>query len=74
MRIILWSLVASSVLFASGANAQQARYKYCTDDNMQRYYSSFKQCMADAAGTGADCTINPRYKYTAHKPLKQVKY
>jgi hypothetical protein len=74
MRIVLWSTVAAGVLFASGADAQKARYKYCTDDNMQCYYSTYKQCMADAAGTAGDCTINPRYRYSAHKPLKPVKY
>ncbi len=74
MRIILLSLMATSVFFTSAANAQQARYKYCTDDNMQCYYKTYKQCMADAAGTAADCTVNPAYRFTPHKPLKPVKY
>jgi hypothetical protein len=74
MRIILWSVVATGVLFASAADAAPARYKWCTGDNMQCYYKTYKQCMADAAGTAADCTVNPRYRYTPHRPMKQVAY
>jgi hypothetical protein len=68
MRIILWIVVATSVLFASGADAAQARYKWCTGSSYtQCYYNTYKQCMADAAGTGGDCLINPRYRSKSAK-------
>ena len=72
MRIILLSMVATGALFAFGADGAQAG-KWCTDGNMQCYYSTLKECQADAAGTAGDCTINPSYKYTRLRgPLKKV--
>jgi hypothetical protein len=78
MRIILWAIVATCAVFAVGTDAATAaKYKWCTDgagDNVQCYYKTYKQCMEDAAGTDADCSVNPRFTYSPHKRMKQVAY
>lgn len=65
MRIILWSLVATSILFTSAAQA--TTYKWCAGDNMGCYYTTYKQCAADVGGAGS-CSLNPRYKSSQRRP------
>jgi hypothetical protein len=59
--LLAFAVVASVLPFSDAAMAKQ--YKWCTDgqgDTPLCYYNTRKQCLASAAGRGADCTINPK--------------
>ncbi len=63
MRKFLIAIAALGVVFAFGSSGAEAApsYKYCLKNSPgpgDCKYSSYRQCMASASGTGATCVRN----------------
>lgn len=72
--LLAFAVVALMLPFSEAASAKQ--YKWCTDgqgDTPHCYYNTRKQCLASAAGRGADCTINPKILFKRKQAASTVK-
>jgi hypothetical protein len=68
MRRLLFAALSVSVLASIGSvsPAAAARDRYCLQGRQWGFpgncqFSSRRQCLATASGTGAHCGLNPRY-------------
>jgi len=68
MLLAAAAAVSFATLWAASSPAMAFDYKYCLQGRQWGYpgscqFSTYRQCLASASGTGSACGLNPAYGY-----------
>ena len=72
-HLVVAGLFAVSLLAAGlSASPVAAQARYCLQGRQWGFpgncqFTTYRQCMASASGTGASCGINPRYAFARQR-------